>query len=99
MFHLQTGSYRALEQAFLDALLAQKQGDPLAGILVISPSGHLLDHLQRRLTDGATEQGSMGGDFSNYSGPSSGLPQPPSPRAPSFLNIHCLTFYALAERL
>src|SRR5882724_3895763 len=70
MFHLYTGSYRALEKAFLDDLLAQKKTDPLASVLVLSPSGHLLNHLQHQLATRC-----------------------------SLLNVHSLTFYALAERL
>src|SRR5882672_10048851 len=49
MFKLQTGSYRALEKAFLEDLVAQKKGNPLAEILVLSPSSTLLSYLQSRL--------------------------------------------------
>src|ERR1700687_2798921 len=92
MFQLTTGSYRALEKALLDDLLAQKKDDPLASILVLSPSGHLLNHLQRRLSKGQREQENKRNSIS----PASLLP---GSLAPSFLNIHFLTFYALAERI
>src|SRR5271168_2782486 len=71
MFQLVTGSFRDLEKSFLSDLLQQRQKDPLASLLVLSPSGHILTRLQTEL---ATRQ-------------------------PGFLNIHFLTFYALAERL
>lgn len=71
MFHLLTGSYRALEKSFLDDIRLQRQNDPFGSLLVLSPSQRLLDHLQSEL----------GGQ---------GL---------GFLNIHFLTFYALAEQL
>ncbi|OGR89067.1 MAG: hypothetical protein A2992_03025 [Elusimicrobia bacterium RIFCSPLOWO2_01_FULL_59_12] len=102
MSTLHTGTYRALEEAFLKDLLARKQADPLANLLVLSPSATLLNHLQRLLAN---------------TSPSPGL-RPPSPSigrgegyAPplpmegegvggeGFLNIHFLTFYALAERV
>src|SRR5437879_2986523 len=92
MFHLLTGPYRDLEEAFLEDLRAQKKDDALANILVLSPSAHLLDHLQRRLSEGAGEREREGLQ-------SSLAPTLTPSRARSFLNVHFLTFYALAERL
>ncbi len=70
MFQLITGSYRALEASLLDEIATAKKADPLAPLLVLSPSARLLDRLQRQLAERA-----------------------------AYFNIHCLTFYALAERL
>src|SRR5258708_3151318 len=49
MFKLSTGPYRTLEKTFVDDLLLQKKGDPLANLLVLSPSGGQLSHLQTKL--------------------------------------------------
>ncbi len=69
MFHLTTGTYSSLENAFLSDVAAQKKSDPLGGVLVLSPSGQILNRLQRRLA-----------------------------QSHAYLNIHFLTFFALAER-
>jgi ATP-dependent helicase/nuclease subunit B len=71
MFTLITGSFRALEESLISEVLAIKKLDPLASILLVSPSGHLLTRLQRLLTS----------------------------RREGLLNIHCINFYGLAERL
>jgi ATP-dependent helicase/DNAse subunit B len=49
MLALRTGSYRALEEALVQDVLAIKRGDPLADVLVISPSGGMLNAIQHRL--------------------------------------------------
>jgi ATP-dependent helicase/DNAse subunit B len=90
VFQLQTGSYRALEQTFLDDLLAQKKDDPLASILVLSPSGHLLNHLQRQLVTST--------EYRAPSHPGKNQDSLLSARY-SVLNVHFLTFYALADRV
>ncbi len=51
MFNLTTGSYRALEEQFTQDVLAQKKDDPFASVLILSPSGRLLSHLQSRLAE------------------------------------------------
>src|ERR1035437_4272189 len=71
MFRLSTGPFSTLEKIFLTDLLEIRKNDSLSSLLVLSPSGRLLSHLQSRL----------------------------SQENAGFLNIHCLTFYALAERL
>jgi len=71
MFTLSTGSFQQIEEKFLADFAAQRSSDPLADILILSPSGRLLTHLQSRLAQAS----------------------------PGYLNIHFLTFYALAERL
>lgn len=70
MFHLSTGPYRDLESAFLKDVSAHKSSDPLGSLLVLSPSGQILNRLQRRLAE-----------------------------SQAYLNIHFLTFFALAERV
>jgi ATP-dependent helicase/DNAse subunit B len=49
MFQVTTGSFLALEEAFVADLLAARKKDPLTSLLVLSPSGRLLTHLQTRL--------------------------------------------------
>lgn len=71
MFNLLTSRYREIEKALIEDVLDQRQADALSSLLVLSPSGHMLERLQRQLAE----------------------------KAPSLLNIHFLTFYALAERL
>ena len=49
MFTLSTGSFRHIEEQFLADFAARRAGEPLASLLVLSPSGRLLTHLQQRL--------------------------------------------------
>ena len=49
MFTLSTGSFRHIEEQFLADFAARRAGEPLASLLVMSPSGRLLTHLQQRL--------------------------------------------------
>lgn len=71
MLQLTTGTYREIEAALLDQLIQARQANPWDRLLVLSPSGHMLNRLQRQAAQ----------------------------RLPAALNIHFLTFYALAERL
>ncbi len=49
MFHLTTGTFRDIESAFLADLTKAKTADPRAQVLVLSPSGQILNRLQRHL--------------------------------------------------
>lgn len=99
MFNLKTGSFRALEEACVSDVLAARRQDPLAPLLVLSPSGHILTRLQTQLCQAPPLS----------LGETTGLTHSPiAPRVPGrdgrvqgegFLNIQFLTFYALAERL
>ncbi|HVO33873.1 MAG TPA: hypothetical protein VMU17_08145, partial [Elusimicrobiota bacterium] len=71
MISLFTGSFRELHQQFIEQVQNLRAQNPLAPLLVVSPSGHLLTRLQKNLA--AHER--------------------------CCLNIHFLTFYAVAERL
>lgn len=72
MLQLQTGTYPTLERQLISDLLSEKQKDPMAPLLVVSPSRHQLNRLQRELA----------------------LSKPGA-----YLNLHFLTFYALADRV
>jgi len=49
MFHLETGSFHDIESSLLIDLANAKKADPLAELLVLSPSGHLRTRLQQQL--------------------------------------------------
>ena len=49
MFQVFPGSFYELEEAFVADLLSARKSDPLSSLLVLSPSGRLLTHLQTRL--------------------------------------------------
>ncbi len=49
MFQLFTGPFHALEKAFATHLLEERQKDPMAPLLVVSPSGHSRTRLQRQI--------------------------------------------------
>ena len=93
VFRLYTGPFRALEDAFTSDLLAARKNDPLASLLLLSPSGRLLTHLQQQLSSysffrtGRKKQ------------PIRSFGQAERSNITGFLNVHFLTFYALAERL
>jgi ATP-dependent helicase/DNAse subunit B len=93
MFQLFTGPYRALERALADDLFAEKEKDPLSPLLVLSPSAHLLEHLQHRLVSSERQASEL------RTASSSLARRSPLACPPSFLNVHFLTFYALAERV
>ncbi len=92
MFQLTTGSFRQIEKAFLKDLVEVRSADPLASLLVLSPSGHLLTRLQQLLTERQRDGETKGNTDSLRPSVAPSL-------RPGFLNIHFLTFYALAERI
>lgn len=50
MLTLTTGSFRDIETAFLREIGERRKKDPLAPLLVVSPSGHLLTRLQTEMS-------------------------------------------------